>query len=134
MTPAGSIVTAWLGRGPGFPVLPGERDRALAYVEGADKVRQSILTILETEPGERVMRPSFGCGLRRFLMEPNSAATRARIAREVERALAAWEPRIAVGGVDVVPGADPALVLVGVRYAQLVDGRPDNLVYPLHLG
>ena len=133
MSATSSIVTAWLGRGLGFPVVPGERDRALPFVEGGDKVRQSILTILDTEPGERVMRPTFGCGLRRFLMQPNDVATRATIARDVAQALATWEPRIAVASVDVVPGADPALVLVAVDYAHLADGRPDNLVYPLYL-
>lgn len=133
MTPNGSIATAWLGRGLGFPVVPDERDRALALVDGSDKVRQSILTILDTEPGERVMRPSFGCGLRRFLMEPNNVATRALIAHDVELALGTWEPRISLDGVEVLPGPDPALVLVVVAYTHLVDGRPDNLVYPLYL-
>jgi phage baseplate assembly protein W len=132
MTPDG-LATAWLGRGLGFPVAPGERDRALPLVSGPDKVRQSILTILDTEPGERVMRPDFGCGLRRFLMEPNSVATRALIRHDVELALAAWEPRVSIDRVEVLAGQDPALVLVAVAYTQLVDGRPDNLVYPLYL-
>lgn len=133
MTAGPSIATAWLGRGLAFPVVPDEPGRALALVEGPEKVRQSILTILDTEPGERVMRPAFGCGLRRFLMKPNSVATRALIARDVELALATWEPRVTVDAVEVLPGTDPALVLVAVAYRQLVDGRPDNLVYPLYL-
>ena len=133
MTATPSLATAWLGRGLRFPVVPGERDRALALVEGPDKVRQSILTILDTEPGERVMRPDFGCGLRRFLMEPNSVATRALIRHDVELALATWEPRVTVDRVEVLPGQDPALALVAVAYTHLVDGRPDNLVYPLYL-
>ena len=133
MTPIPSLATAWLGCGLGFPVVPGERDRALPLVAGPDKVRQAILAILDTEPGERVMRPDFGCGLRRFLMEPNTVATRALIAHDVELALATWEPRVTIDRVDVLPGQDPALVLVAVAYTQLVDGRPDNLVYPLYL-
>jgi Bacteriophage baseplate protein W len=126
-----SLSSEWLGRGWGFPSAPGERDRALPLVEGPEKVRQSIFLILDTEPGERLMRPEFGCGLRRFLMAPNSVATRALIRRDVELALGTWEPRIRVDGVDVLPGDDPALVLVVVTYTHLVDGRPDNLVYPL---
>jgi hypothetical protein len=43
-------------------------------VSGPDKVRQAIWLILETEPGERLMRPAFGCGLRRYLMKPNTSA------------------------------------------------------------
>jgi len=133
MTPATGLATAWLGRGLGFPVVPDARDRSLPVVGGADKVRQGILTILDTEPGERVMRPAFGCGLRRYLMEPNSVATRALIHRDVELAITTWEPRVRLDGVEVVAARDPALVLVAVAYTHLVDGRPDNLVYPLYL-
>ena len=79
------------------------------------------------------MRPSFGCGLRRFLMEPNNVATRALIRHDAEIALTTWEPRVKVDRVDVVAGRDPALVLVAVAYTHLVDGRADNLVYPLYL-
>ena len=130
--PAG-LATAWLGRGLSLPLAPDERDRALPLAEGVEKVRQSILTILETEPGERVMRPDFGCGLRRYLMEPNNVATRALIRRDAELALQTWEPRIRVDAVEVVPGNEPSLVLVAVAYTHLVDGSSDNLVYPLYL-
>ena len=122
---------ARLGRGWRFPTVP--RDGDLAYEEGAEKVRQAIWIVLDTEPGERVMRPTFGCGLRRFLMKPNSPATRALIAQDVARALSAWEPRIAVQQVRADPGDDPAMVLIHVAYTHLRDGRPDNLVYPFHL-
>ncbi len=123
--------TAFLGRGPRFPVLPRGGD--LLYDEGAEKVRQAIWIILDTEPGERVMRPLFGCGLRRYLMKPNSSAVRALIQRDVQQALAQWEPRIAVTGVSVDPGDDPAEVLIGVAYVHLRDSTPGNLVYPFYL-
>ena len=122
-----------LGRGWDFPVRPGPRAGALAYTGGPEKVRQSIGIILDTEPGERIMRPTFGCGLRRFLMKPNTTSTRALIKQEVERALAAGEPRIKVNAVVVEPGDDPALVLIQIFYAHLRDGRQDNLIYPFYL-
>jgi phage baseplate assembly protein W len=112
-------------------VLPAAGD--LAYDEGPDKVRQAIWIVLDTEPGERLMRPGFGCGLRRYLMKPNSASTRALIGQDVSAALAAWEPRIALQGVAVDPGDDPALVLIHVRYTHVRDGRQGNLVYPFYL-
>ena len=59
---------SFLGRGWVFPVSPDERARNLKYIGGPEKVRQSIQIILDTDPGERIMRPSFGCGLRRYLM------------------------------------------------------------------
>ena len=120
-----------LGRGWRFPIVPREGD--LVYEEGAEKIRQSIWVILDTEKGERVMRPSFGCGLRRYLMKPNTTATRALIQYDVEQALSTWEPRIALSGVSVDEGEDPALVLIQVAYTHLRDGRPGNLVYPFYL-
>ena len=72
-----------LGRGWAFPVVPRGEERALAWLGGPDKVRESIGLILETEPGERLMRPEFGCGLRRHLMQPNTTAVRALIRREL---------------------------------------------------
>ena len=114
-----------LGTGWTFPPEPGAATGALEWRSGAALVRQSILLILDTEPGERVMRPDFGCGLRRYLMEPNTPATRAAIAREIEAALRAWEPRIVVGTVDVTPTDDPSTVLVSISYTLTRDQSVD---------
>ena len=127
-----STTKAFLGRGMALPLFPTPAGR-LAYADGPEKVRQSIYIILDTEPGERIMRPSFGCGLRRYLMKPNNTATRALIQRDVEGALAAWEPRIALSEVAVQAGDDPALVLIHIAYTHLRSGRRDNLVYPFYL-
>lgn len=123
----------FLGRGWTFPVVPDNRAGGLDYLGGPEKVRQSIEIILDTEPGERIMRPTFGCGLRRYLMKPNTTATHALIQREVGEALRAWEPRIEVKGVTVTPGDDPALVLIEISYIHKRDGRQGNFVYPFYL-
>ncbi len=121
-----------LGRGWPFPPAPGPTG-GVALRAGPALVRQSILLILDTEPGERVMRPDFGCGLRRFLMEPNTPATRAAIAREVEAALRAWEPRIDLREVEVSTTDDPSTVVVTVAYLHVRDQSPDGLRVPLTL-
>jgi phage baseplate assembly protein W len=122
-----------LGRGWNFPIMPDARTGQLRFIDGPDKVHQSIMLILETEPSERIMRPTFGCGLRRFLMKPNTSATRALIKNDVELALAAFEPRIRVQKVTVDPGDDPSLVIVQIAYVHVRDGRKDNFVYPFYL-
>ncbi len=124
---------AFLGKGWRFPIVPDPRSRQLAYQDGADKVSQSILLLLETEPGERIMRPEYGCGLRRYLMKPNASGTRALMAHDIERALAKWEPRIAVTHVRVEAGDAPSLVVVEIAYTHVRDGSPGNLVYPFYL-
>lgn len=121
-----------LGQGLGQPIAPDERGR-LPFVSGPEKVRQAIFTLLDTEPGERVMRADFGCGLRRYLMAPNNPATRAGIQHEIENTLARWEPRIKVVDVAVNPTDDRAMVLIEIHYAHVLDGRQDILVYPFYL-
>ena len=122
----------FLGRGWSTPVAP-DGSGALEYAEGPDKVAQSICLILDTDPGERIMRPSFGCGLRRYLLRPNTSATRALIRHDVEQALANFEPRISVNSISVDPGDDPSLVLIRIAYVHVRDNRPGNLVFPFYL-
>lgn len=123
---------SFLGCGWNYPIVP-VADGALDYAAGADKIEQAIWIVLDTEPGERVMRPTFGCGLRRYLMAPNTTATRALIKHDVQVALATLEPRISVSDLQVTPGDDPAQVLIRIAYVTVRDNRPGNLVYPFYL-
>src|SRR5436305_10416340 len=93
------------GRGIGFPprVAPNGQ---MVWSEGETNVREAICIILRTRPSERVMRPDFGCGLDRYLFEPNTVSTLRLIQEEVKRALTRWEPRIALN--DVRVETDPA--------------------------
>ncbi len=127
------LLTERLGTGVAFPVAPDRRRGGLALRSGADKVRESIELILRTEPGERIMRPDFGCGLRQFLMEPNSAATRARLERTVTQALESHEPRVALTDVDAQPGDEPSTVILTINYEHRLDRSSAVLVYPFYL-
>jgi phage baseplate assembly protein W len=127
-----SLAETWLGMGPTFPFLPNRVGR-LDYVSGQELVRQSIGIILDTEPGERIMLPTFGCGLRRYLMQPNSIATRAAMREDIVNALTQWEPRIRLRDVVVEPGDDPALVWIDIAYVLRVTESADNLVFPFYL-
>jgi uncharacterized protein len=126
-------VEAWIGRGPRFPLRPDPTTHAMAMVEREQIIRQSIEAILDTNPGERIMRPDFGCGLSRYLMEPNTVMTRTSMQRDINNALTQWEPRIQLTNVAVTPGEDPSLVWIEISYVRLADRREDNLVYPFYL-
>lgn len=93
-----------LGQGISFPPRIGA-DGRVAWSSGADSIRESIRVILMTDPGERLMLPAFGAGLRGFLFEPNIPATHRLIQERVDFTLGRWEPRIDV--VRVVVDADP---------------------------
>lgn len=129
----GSIADQWLGRGLRFPIQPDPGTGRLPSIEGMARIRQSIEQILDTEPGERIMLPAFGCGLTRYLMEPNTLTTRTAMTKDIESALSRWEPRIRLAGVTVTPGDDPSVVWIEISYVRLSDLRPDNIVYPFYL-
>jgi phage baseplate assembly protein W len=93
------------GSGLSFPPRIGG-DGRLAWASEQDGVRESIEIILRTEPGERVMREEFGCGLRRHLAEPNTPTTRQLIRQRVTAAIRRWEPRATVQQVTVEQDAD----------------------------
>jgi uncharacterized protein len=126
-------MTSFLGRGWAFP-LEADRDGAALMVQDAADVRRAVLLILRTEPGERVMRPDFGCGLRRFVFDPITDSTLALIRLAVQTGLTTWEPRIVVDGVTVAADAsDPGLVLIEVGYRIRSTNTFYNLVYPFYL-
>ena len=104
------------GQGLSFPPRVGA-DGRLAWSEGEENVRESIRVILLTELGERLLRPDFGCGLRRFLFEPNTVTTRALIREAIANAIKAREPRVAVEAVTVESDAEDArLVAVEILF------------------
>ena len=69
-------------------------------VEGDRTVRQAIMMLLSTSPGERVMRPDYGCALNRLVFEPNDATTAGLAIHYVRQALIRWEPRVEILRLD----------------------------------
>lgn len=122
---------AFLGTGWSFPVCPkAGRTATAAYDED---VRQAILIILGTDPGERMMRPDFGAGLHAFVFEPMNAATLEALRRRVQDSLIDWEPRIDVERVTVTGVPDEGKVLIDVRYRVRATNSHHNLVFPFYL-
>src|SRR5262245_33709375 len=128
-------MTDFLGRGWRFPVARDGEAGRFSVVEYEESVDEAIQIILSTALGERVMRPSFGCGIHDLVFAPNSAATRGMAEHHVREALMRWEPRIDVLEVKAVTsGGQDEELLIGIRYrVRLTDNR-FNLVYPFYLG
>jgi uncharacterized protein len=122
------------GRGLGFPPRVGA-DGRFVWSAGEDNIRESIAVILKTEPGERVGQREFGAGLARFLFEPNNAATHARLAESIHGALARWERRIAVEGVDIVvdPRA-PETAAATITYRLVATAQRERITVGVPLG
>jgi uncharacterized protein len=124
---------ALLGRGVSFPPRIGP-DGRIARSDGDENVRESIRTILLTDPGERIMLPEFGAGLRAFLFEPNTPASHRLIEERIVQSLRRWEPRIAVADVLVAEDAhDPQQANVTVTYQLVATGGQGGVDLALRL-
>ncbi|SRR5712691_5888339 len=122
-----------IGRGLAFP-LRVDRRGGLALVSGDDDVREAITIILGTAPGERPMRPEFGCGIHDYIFESVDAYTMGRLEQEIRIALDRWEPRIQV--IEIVfdtSGADSGELLIDIGYVLRATNDIRNLVYPFYL-
>jgi len=122
----------FLGRGWAYPLAPAGDGVEMRAEEAL--IDQSIRIILGSNPGERVMRPTFGAGLRAFVFEPISTGTLQALRKRVEEALVDWEPRIDVERVTVTADpADPGKVVIDVSYRVRATNTRRNLVYPFYL-
>ena len=129
------MASEFLGRGWSFPIgLDPGGSGSIVEATAETKVRQSIETILRTAPGERVMRPDFGCNIHDLVFETLSTAMIGRVVDSVSSALAAWEPRIDVLSVGAQPDpGDPARLLIEIDYRIRSTNSRFNLVFPFYV-
>ena len=124
----------FLGLGWQLPVTLDAHGHIAMASDGPAAIRQSIWTILSTAPGERVMRPDFGCGIHDMVFGSQRRRDRQRRGRGGARGAGRWEPRIDV--LDVYAAADPAdrrRLLVEINYQIRSTNSRFNLVYPFYL-
>ncbi|HSK72530.1 MAG TPA: GPW/gp25 family protein [Pyrinomonadaceae bacterium] len=80
----------------------------IELVAESDSVRQAILLLLSTIPGERVMRPDYGCDLYRLIFSPNDDTTAGLAIHYVGQAIKRWEPRVEIESLDAEPNTEDA--------------------------
>jgi len=123
----------WLGRGWAYPVAIDPRTGSVAVAEYEADIRQSIFIILGTSPGERVMRPDFGCGIHDLVFEIVDVTTLTRIETAVRDALTRYEARIEVLSVAVDPAHERhGELLIELEYRVRRTNQVGNLVYPFY--
>ncbi len=124
---------AYLGTGLAFPMKVNTRGE-IALVSGAEDIEQSIRIILGTRPGERVMRPTFGCKAHDLLFEVRDATTASLLKKYVLDALNFWEPRIQVLQVEVLMDDDlDGSLQVEINYEIKATHDVRSIVYPFFL-
>jgi phage baseplate assembly protein W len=124
----------FLGTGWGFPIGPPAGASTLTIATGVEAVRQSIWMVLGTAPGERVMRPEFGCRLHDLVFAANDAGTAGAAVEAVRDALNRWEPRIDVLDVTAAPDPDDRnRLMIEINYQVRATNSRYNLVYPFYV-
>ncbi len=123
----------FIGRGISFPMRV-DQSGALSLTAGADDIDASLRMVLITAPGERLMRPKFGCKIWDLLFEPVNANTIGLMAEAVREAVSQWEPRITLEDVEIEPDPrDHSRVLINLKYRVRVTNDRRNLVYPFYV-
>jgi len=122
-----------IGSGLAFPLQADQRG-ALTLSHGIEDIEQAIALILGTAPGERPMRPEFGCTVHDFVFDTIDAALIGKVQTAVHEALERWEPRIEVTELDVESSeTDAGKLLVTVTYRVRATSALYNLVYPFYV-
>lgn len=123
----------YLGRGLAFPLFVNSQG-AIALASGDTDIEQAIHIILGTAPGERVMRPEFGCRAHELIFAPRDATTEGLMIYYVEQALGRWEPRIELNKVTVVNGNEPdGALLVEIEYRIKSTHDVRSIVFPFFI-
>lgn len=123
----------FVGRGWAFPIETDSGGR-IQLTRDDREIEDSIRLILATSPGERPMRPEFGCAVHEYVFAPADATTAGSIGDAVRTALRFWEPRIDLDGVDVrFDQAEQGRLLIDIRYRIRGDNDPRNLVFPFYV-
>ncbi len=123
----------FLGAGWAFP-LRTDATGSIALVTGEREVQESIRIILGSAPGERPMRPEFGCAIHDLVFAPADATTAGALAYQVRSALDRWEPRIDLTDVQVrFDSVDAGTLLIDIHYTLRDSNDPRNLVFPFYV-
>lgn len=126
-------VNSFIGRGFRWP-LDVDHTGAIAMTRGPEDLDRSIALVLMTAPGERLMRPEFGCRIWELLFEPITGSLIGLINQYVRAALVQWEPRISVDDVFSRPTDDySSLVAIDITYTVRATNDRRNLVYPFYV-
>lgn len=130
---AGYDPADFIGRGVSFP-LRVDQSGSIAMTQGVADIDSAIRMILTTAPGERLMRPHFGCKIWELLFEPINANTLGLMGEAVREAIGRWEPRVVLDDVRLDPsGQSNGEVLIEIDYTVRTTNDKRNLVYPFYV-
>ena len=124
---------AFLGRGWKFPVQFDKGAYTARLSQHEDDIRESLVILLNTIKGERLMRPDYGTTVRQMLFEPLDTTTASLLGEEIKRAMLVHEPRVFVDSVESFQDTLQGKIELHIAYTVIATNTRYNLVYPLYL-
>ena len=121
---------SFLGRGWAFPVTFSEESYQVHMSEEEEDIQQSLIILLNTTLGERIMRPDYGANMEDLLFEALNVTTANMIANRIKKAILFHEPRVKTEDIDLRPDYNEGRVEVLVKYIIIATNNRRNLVYP----
>ncbi|HEY8023227.1 MAG TPA: GPW/gp25 family protein [Burkholderiaceae bacterium] len=127
-----SVHSTFLGTGWSFPPEFSKQEGLKTVADERD-IHESLIILLSTRPGERIMQPDFGCGLRSQVFEVMSEGAVMTIKDLISRAILFFEPRITLDRIvmddsDIIDG----LLKIRIEYTIRTTNSRHNMVYPFY--
>ncbi len=122
-----------MGSGWSFPP-EFSHNQAIKMVDGEQDIKESLIILLSTNPGERVMVPEYGCGIKSLVFSEINLGTITQIKAMIKNAILFFEPRIKLEDIDV--DTNDSLngnLLINISYTVIVTNSRSNLVYPFYI-
>ena len=126
--------TPFLGSGWAFPPAFNKLTHSVEMSHETDDIQESIRIILGTIPGERIMNPTFGCGINKYVFESRDTTQMTMLKDAVYDALLYFEPRISIENIDILGDQDhDGLIKIHIDYTVIVTNSRSNIVFPYYL-
>jgi phage baseplate assembly protein W len=124
----------FLGRGWKYPVAVDPASGRIAMSDFEQDIKESIRIILATAPGERLMRPDFGCGIHDLVFSTISRATIGVFESRVRDSITKWEPRVEIVRLDIsARDAANGKLEIQLTYRVRETNNEFNLVFPFYM-
>jgi phage baseplate assembly protein W len=125
---------SFLGTGWSFPPVFKKEGKNIITVSDEQDIAESVFILLNTTPGERIMRPEYGCGLKKLVFERHDSNFFAQLNHLIYYALLNFEPRINFIDAEVVNIDNlDGLLYIKINYTIIITNTRHNIVFPFYL-
>ncbi len=122
----------FLGKGWAFPTAFDGETGSVEMVRELRDIKQSLFILMSTLPGERLMRPDYGCDLYAFVFENFNTTTKTRMRDVISSAILKFEPRVRVQDIEIKTDVMESIAYINIWYFVPKTNSRHNMVYPFY--